>query len=116
MFNSISKTMTGTTGTTYTTVATLKGGGIGFRELGGGEVRVRVEPFGPGTLALSSADGWSQPQGGYGTASHRYSKVVKGYGEFAVAVLQAIKAVQAFNATPAPALKPAPATLKAVSF
>ncbi len=89
MFNS-TFTMTGTTGTTFTGIAKLAGGNVGYREIGNGQYRVRVAPLNGPIPELSSSRGWSQP--GYGVRENRHSIVVNGLPALFEAVAFAIKA------------------------
>lgn len=71
--------MTGTTGSTFQTVAAFSAGNIGYREIGEG-FRIRVEPTPGTTLALGSD--WTQPS----SDQKRYSKVVGSATDLAVAL------------------------------
>jgi hypothetical protein len=69
--------MKGTTNSNFTLVGAFTSGRLGFRDLGNGQFRVRVEPAFGVTLPLPNGSiGWTQPAGGY----PRYSIVVEGKG------------------------------------
>lgn len=83
--------MTGTTGTKFTGISQLSAGKLGFRSLDDGSFRVRVEPA-PGQ-SLDLDNDWNQPQGGPGSRTYRYSKVVNGAVELTSAIAEAQKAL-----------------------
>jgi hypothetical protein len=90
--------MIGTTGSKFTVLAQFVSGLIGFRALGGGAYRVRVEPA--EGISLSFPLGWKTPGGG----QNRFSIVtadLAGAVNTAVAILTAA-AVESFEKTPEP--------------
>ena len=86
MYNKYSKTMTGTSGAAFTVATVINGTAIGYRDIGGGQFRVRVDPAVEG-IKLS---GWTAPGGG----QNRFSKVVTGVEALSAAVVEAAKAVK----------------------
>jgi hypothetical protein len=78
--------MKGTTNSNFTLVGAFTSGRLGFRDLGNGQFRVRVEPAFGVTLPLPNGSiGWTQPAGGY----PRYSIVVEGKGNLKAALAHA---------------------------
>jgi hypothetical protein len=86
-------TMVGTEGTgKYVGVATSRAQ-VGFRDLGNGTFRVRVEPVEGEREALApSFQGWKT---GIGGSEFRFSKVVSGETELKATVGHALKAISA---------------------
>jgi hypothetical protein len=76
--------MTGTNGSTFKVVAEFGNGRIGYREIGGGQFRIRVVPENGTALKL---DNWKQPD----ASQNRYSLVVTGKD----ALLEALAAAAA---------------------
>lgn len=89
-FNKVNNAMTGTEGGPYTTVFVGAAGAIGFRQLHGEAVRVRVEVFKPG---LKFPTGWKTPDG----VQQRFSLVVGSHEEAVSAVLTARAIVNAYK-------------------
>lgn len=93
MFNVYSTKMTGTTGSSYKTAFVAESGhaAVGYRDIGGGQFRVRLEAAsgnqGSKILAAVVLPGWQKPD-----SERRFSTVTTNPVD---AVTQAVKALKA---------------------
>lgn len=98
--------MIGTTGTTFTVVGVFPAGHIGYRDIGGGQFRVRIAEYQTKESLSSLLPTWKQPDE-YNVRTRRFSTVVtgvEGLGEAIAVGSQALSvASKGVVSTPAPA-------------
>jgi len=89
--------LTGTTGSTFTGVQAFKAGKIGYRNIGGDQYRVRVEPNNGSKLSFDSS--WKTPNT---DGLNRYSVVVSGVDSLVQTVAAASRVLAAASIVEVP--------------
>lgn len=97
----LSDPMPGTSGAPFTVISAQAVGRIGFRDLGNGTFRVRVEPTLPGDY-LAFPSNWTRPEG----SQPRYSAVVSGGTALASAIALASAVLNGGDVSPVVPPKP----------